>query len=835
MSIDRFSQKRLSNISRLITFPGVGFFFLLILFELMLLNGLGGWNDLSAQESNPNTISGNKEKPTKTSKRDKERFHDESVHDPWKKQESMITVTGTRRKKLLKDSVVKTEVLTREDLDQMGARTVAESLGNVPGIEVRPPQPGQRGESVRLQGLSAQNVLILIDGQRVTGRFNGSIDLTRFKVEDIERIEIVKGASSALYGSDAIAGVINIITREPVHDFEGDFRSLYGTGRDLYYGSGGEFRNSGSIGIKEDSYKTQFTAGWHRGSGYDLTPDASPGAQNNRYQSQRDGYNPYPENFSLTDIIFQNRFNPNYQPPLESTTGNKFQDLNVTNKTTVHLSDDTDLIFNGIYRYLDQEGVDASPPRTVYDRRNQTHDFMGAVGLESALNSDTHLSLNANYSRFEDRFTYDQRNSDELNKNEALLNNVYELRSRIDFTQFRNHVLSVGAETLIENIKSPRIEADCAKEFPNVCINERFDLPPADESGFAYRQRNAAFAQDEWKLSDEHNVTMITGVRYENDSQFGDQTMPKVSLRYDPNKEYVFRASAGLGYRAPNFVELYYDFPNPGAGYLVTGNENLRPELSRSYNLGGEWEPNRKFWFSWNLFLNSIDNLIGFRLQPNLNPQGLQIFQTSNFESALTQGLESSFNYRVTPRLTASIGYTYTDSEDRVTKLPIESVMKHRWNANVRYYHEGAKAGFSVFAIAFGKQPFYCELDGLWCAPEVGTTASQIYSAIRNPEPLERIRSSVPEPLRKLCNANNLGLCNDEPVFGYRNVNDFVNLNMRVFKKIGNNLEVFAGVDNILEEFHVQYNPQRPRFFYFGVQGRFAGMGYDFDRNKREE
>jgi len=768
----------------------------------------------------------NAEEPT--SKTSQIQVQGKEPRDVWADSDprSIITVTGTRRKKLLKDTVVKTEVLTREDLDQMGARTIAESLGNVPGIEVRPAQPGQRGETVRLQGLSAQNVLILVDGQRVTGRFNGAIDLTRFKVEDIEKIEIVKGASSALYGSDAIAGVINIITREPSTDFQADFRSLYGTGRKLYYGTGGEFRNTASVGIREDFYSTQFTAGWHRGDGFDLTPDASPGPQKDRYRSLRENYNFFPENFSLFDILVQRNFNPVYRPPRESTTGNRFQDLNVTNKTTFYLSENTDLIVNGVYRYLDQEGVDSTPTGATFDRRNETHDFMGAIGLESDWNQETHLSLNANYSRFQDLFTYDQRRSDELNKQEALLNNVFEFRSRIDFSQLRSHVLSLGAETLIEDAKSNRIEKDCSRNFPFFCINERFNLPPADEGGTADRQRNAVFLQDEWKASPKENITLITGIRYENDSQFGDQTMPKLSVRWDPTKEYILRASVGLGYRAPNFVELYYDFPNPAAGYVVRGNENLRPELSRSYNLGGEWEPNSRFWLSWNFFYNSIDNLIGFRLQP-FTDQGLLIFQTSNFESALTRGMESSLNYRMNQTWTASLGYTYTDSLDRIRNLPIESVVRHRWNVSIRYYEERVRAGFSLFAVVFGKQPFYCELDGIWCTPEPGTLQSQIYSAIRNTTPLDNLRSQIPEPIRKRCNETNTPLCSDEPVFGYRNVNAYTNLNLRFFKKIGKHLELFAGVDNLLEEFSLQYNPQRPRFFYFGVQGSFVANRED--------
>ncbi|PJE02171.1 MAG: TonB-dependent receptor [Leptospira sp.] len=750
---------------------------------------------------------------------DKNKHKDE---EQWKNSEKIITVTGSRRKKLLKDSIVKTEVISREDLDAMGARTVADSLGNVPGIEVRPAQPGQRGESVRLQGLSAQNVLILVDGQRVTGRFNGSIDLTRFKVEDIDRIEIIKGASSALYGSDAIAGVINIITREPTSSYQSDFRSLYGTGRRLYYGSGGEFRNSGSIGIKEDFYSTQFTAGWHRADGYDLTPDASPGPKNNRFQSLRPGYNPSQENSSTINNLGILRSGREINLPLENTTGNKFQDLNVSNRSTFHLSENTDLLFNGIYRYLDQEAVDSSPPRRVFDRRNQTHDFMGAVGLESKLNNKTHLSLNTNYSRFDDKFTYDQRRSDELDRIEALLSNVYEFRSRVDLSQIQNHTISIGAESLGEDIRSPRIQPDCAKNFPNFCINEPLNLPVARDSGTAARQRNAIFVQDEWKIASSQNLSLVPGLRYENDSIFGSQSMPKLSLRWDPNSEFLIRASAGLGYRAPSFVDLYYNFQNPGAGYRVTGNEELRPEISRSYNLGSEWEPNKIFWISWNFFYNNIDNLIGFRLQPSRDSSGLQVFQTSNFEKAETRGLESSMNIRIFKRWIGSLGYTYTDSKDKITKLPIEGVVFNRVNASIKYFNENIRAGFSIFVVGFGKQPFYCELDGLFCSPEPGSIKREIYDLLPVTDSFSQIRSNLPRAAQEFCNERNLPTCNTEPVFGFRMVNAYTNINLRIHKKIGEHIELFAGVDNLLEEYDLVYNPQRPRFFYFGVNGSFA-------------
>jgi len=747
-------------------------------------------------------------------------FSQEEKQDK-QKDSSMIVVTGTRRKKLLKDSVVKTEVLTREDIESMGARTIADTLGNVPGIEVRPAEAGQRGEIVRLQGLSAQNVLILVDGQRVIGRFNGAIDLTRFKVEDIERIEVVKGASSALYGSDAIAGVINIILREPTHDYQADFRSLYGNGREKFFGSSGEFRNTGSIGIKEKSYHTQFTAGWHRGDGYDLTLDASPGPKNHKFQSQKEGYNPYPPTLTLRNFLLARRLGIEPSPKLENTTANKFQDLNVTNKTTYYLTEDTQIIFNGVYHYLSQEGVDSAQPRRVFDKRNNTHDFMGAVGLESNITNHTHLSLNLNYSRFEDNFTYDQRYSDELDKKEALRNDLYEFRSRVDLSQLENHVFSLGLETLGDKARSNRIQVDCAKNFPNICLNDFLGLPPASDSGTAKRQRNAIYIQDEWKVLGKKDFSIIPGLRYEDDSQFGNQTMPKLSFRYDLSSEFLIRGSSGLGYRAPNFVELYYEFQNPGAGYRVKGNENLRPEISRSYNLGGEWEPTRKFWFSGNFFFNQIDNLIGFKLSPIRDTNGLQVFQTSNFEKVQTFGFESSINYKLNTRWNFILGYTYTNSKDLLTKLPIESVGFHRGNVSLRYYNEVVRFGFSIFGIFFGKQPFYCELEGLGCAPEAGSIAAQLYSLIKREDELQVFKSQIPLSIQKYCSEKNLPLCGEKPALGYRMVNSFNNINLRFFKKIEQNLEIFFGIDNLLEEYNITYNPQRPRFFYFGLSGNF--------------
>lgn len=142
-------------------------------------------------------------------------------------EESQIVVTGSRGERRLKDSTVATEVISRKKIEASGARNAAEVLETQLGIDVVPFFGGSR---VRMLGLDSQYVLILIDGERIAGRLNNAVDLSRFKVQNLERIEIVKGASSALYGADAIGGVINLITREADKKLSYEMRTTYGNG-----------------------------------------------------------------------------------------------------------------------------------------------------------------------------------------------------------------------------------------------------------------------------------------------------------------------------------------------------------------------------------------------------------------------------------------------------------------------------------------------------------------------------------------------------------------------------------------------------------------------------
>ena len=115
---------------------------------------------------------------------------------------------------------------------------------------------------------------------------------------------------------------------------------------------------------------------------------------------------------------------------------------------------------------------------------------------------------------------------------------------------------------------------------------EELEADRLDQTG--ERDRQAVFVQDELSLFGSR-LTLVPGLRYDRDSQFGDQWSPKLSLRYDLAETWIMRAGYGRGYRAPDFKQLLLRFENAAVGYRVDGNPALQPERSSGYNLGLSW------------------------------------------------------------------------------------------------------------------------------------------------------------------------------------------------------------------------------------------------------
>ncbi len=128
------------------------------------------------------------------------------------------SVTGTQTPRTLKKLPIITRIISRTELDRLAPRSAADALQmSLPGINVTAHGAQYR---VSVQGFSGDHVLFLVDGERLTSEGNGVVDLNRIDMANVERIELISGAASALYGSNAIGGVINFITRRARHKEE---------------------------------------------------------------------------------------------------------------------------------------------------------------------------------------------------------------------------------------------------------------------------------------------------------------------------------------------------------------------------------------------------------------------------------------------------------------------------------------------------------------------------------------------------------------------------------------------------------------------------------------
>ncbi len=178
-----------------------------------------------------------------------------------------VVVTGTRTPKLLKDVPVQTRLITAADIQKTDATNIQDLLSQeLPGVEFSYAMNQQT--HLNFAGFGGQSILFLVDGERLAGETMDDVDFSRLTMDNVERIEIAKGATSALYGSNAGGGVVNIITKESIHPFSMNLNARYGRHNAQRYG--------GSIGLKRNGWQNMLTASYNSCDNYNVTSADNP-------------------------------------------------------------------------------------------------------------------------------------------------------------------------------------------------------------------------------------------------------------------------------------------------------------------------------------------------------------------------------------------------------------------------------------------------------------------------------------------------------------------------------------------------------------------------------
>ena len=557
-----------------------------------------------------------------------------------------LVVTGTRSERKLLDTPVRTELVTAQELEKTHARNLKEALENVPGLQLREIH-GKPGYEVWLQGVEADRVLILIDGMPMTATTGSSVDVSQLAVLNIERVEVVKGAVSAQYGSSGIGGVVNVITRPPAAGLSGQFTTDAGT-----YG------DQNPSGDKADParYSARATV---QGGSEQLTLRLSASHQHS------DGIDPEPETwarpgdeFDRTDLSFRTDWSPSEDHRLsaavarfEEESGSRFTEY----KPPVHLN----------------QGKDETVTRTRYT-------LSGDHGRTSDLRagwSAVHEILNDDTLKYKPDGVFDDRRAESsLSRFSAHLGKPVGL----------SHHVQGGVDFNWETLEQTK---DGASEL---------GVKPRRE-----RNSQEVWVQDTWMPSD--SLELVPGVRFQNDSDFGTHTAPKINVRYDliqtDRLNGFLRGGIGAGYRVPNLKERHFTFDHSQLGYKVKGNSDLQPEESVSYQFGGGVSWNRTVWLEANAFFNDIEQLIQTSTDSE-KEGGVAVYTYENIAEARTWGGEITTGWEPSESWRITAGYTLTRTEDLATGNELVRRPRHQarlgldgplllrglsWSARLRY------------------------------------------------------------------------------------------------------------------------------------------------------
>ncbi len=178
-----------------------------------------------------------------------------------------VVVTGTRTPKFLKDTPIQTRVINAKEIARLDATNVQDLLQQeLPGVEFTYAMNQQT--HLNFSGFGGQGVLFLVDGERLAGETMDDVDFTRLSMDNVERIEIVKGAASALYGSNATGGVINIITKKSQKPVTLNVNARYAKHNEQHYG--------GTFGLNGKHWNNMFTVNFNRMDNYDVHSASNP-------------------------------------------------------------------------------------------------------------------------------------------------------------------------------------------------------------------------------------------------------------------------------------------------------------------------------------------------------------------------------------------------------------------------------------------------------------------------------------------------------------------------------------------------------------------------------
>lgn len=595
-------------------------------------------------------------------------------------------ITGTRTEEDPQRAAVRVDVITRKMAKEKGATTVAEALSSELSVDINASSYGNVGNpsGAKLGGMDADRVLVLVDGERAGGTVGGVLDLQELSLAGVNRIEVVQGPVSALYGTSAIGGVINVISGPPEREgWSGRVLTL------ARYRPGGYLE--GSVAYRSDRAWVALDGNVLHQAGYapeDDPPDTLAPRTTRAALGIRGGFSPQ-KNIDLDATFRWSR---------QATVGLETEEVPGLGRFFIELPETSDRF-----------SVRLHEAATV-----------GVAKIDVSLSKQWFVLDSVK-----------DRVDSPIDETRTRRYSMHSLETHASFFEGEVASFLVGLRGEVETFDQTLDRA--VANQPD--LFEQEIVPTTLGQGSLYGQLRVD-PSEAW--------TLFAGGRLEIAPEHGVGGAPRIGAAYRPVDEVTLRLSGGRGYRVPAAREVGFAFDHSFYGYQVEGNPGLRPETSWGGVFDAEVRPTRELTLRASGYANYIDELID--LAYARTEAGIDIYTYENLGEAVTAGGEGRVIVRAPGWARAEVGYNFLYARDLQTKLPLAGRPAHTLFTSLRLelperfvVNARAKVVSRTYIAEGIISPPFATIDlrlakGLWPSAEVYVGATNVLGIEKDPE-----------------------------------------------------------------------------------------------------
>ena len=527
-----------------------------------------------------------------------------------------VVVTATKTLRQLSTLPMPAKLITKEEIAKSSSTKLSDILDDQPGIFIVPDFGG--GNGIQIQGLDSQYTLLLLDGSPIIGRQSGTLDLDRISIGNIEQVEIIKGSSSSLYGTDALGGVVNLITSKAKDSISAEASYKIST-----FNTNDISVNLGKISQNGDNLNFYFNS--FNSNGYDLNDDP---------------------------IL-------NTVEPYKSYTG--FLRHNFKKNKWSY--------FSSVRIYNENQDF-------RLDENSYGKNIINELGINSSIN----YIKNKNYKLIFENYYTNYKNDEEfrLNQNsieESFFNqSLFKSELRSIYTINKKNTLTFGLGFYSELLKR--------NNFNREEVSQNSFNYFVQYEGFIFENTNYVFGArydqyDEYESEFSPRFAIRTQI---NDNISSKISIGKGFKTPDYRQLYFNFSNSSSGYSVIGFnsaKEIISNLQSLGqiSNLIISQDEfegKLKPETSISFNLGFNIKTNKSTVFDINFFRNQISNLIDYKIIAS-KVNGQSIFSYYNLNKVYTQGIEFNSTSTVFNDIEISIGYQFLEAKDNDSKNQIKN------------------------------------------------------------------------------------------------------------------------------------------------------------------